>query len=98
MKLFLLSLSFATLSFADDPDIEALKILTKNCAGCHQTTNHPGAMFLNAARLSEPETIGLIRRLLDTEQMPKAHRNFKKSSDGKRLMKWLKSKETSGPN
>jgi hypothetical protein len=93
MKVSAALLLFALSAFANDPDYEALKILTKNCAGCHQMTDHPGALFLNAARLTEPETLGLIRRLLDAELMPKAHGKFKKSKEGKSLLEWLKNKE-----
>lgn len=95
MKLVALFLFLTSLTFANDPDYEALKILTKNCAGCHQQTNHPGALFLNAARLTEPETLRLIRNLLEAELMPRAHQNFKKSKEGKLLLNWLKSKEAS---
>lgn len=78
-----------------DPDYEALKILTRHCAACHQAADHPGALFLNQARLSEPETIALIKKLVKTSQMPPAHRNFKNTKDGKALIQWLKSKKAS---
>ncbi len=71
-------------------DMKALKILARNCAGCHQAADHPGAMFLNQEQLTQPETIALIRKLVETSQMPPAHRDFKTSKDGKALLKWLK--------
>jgi len=75
-----------------DEDYKAVTILARNCAGCHQEADHPGALFLNQARLSEPETIALITKLVETSQMPPAHVDFKKSKDGKALIKWLKKK------
>lgn len=91
----ILCLGLTQICFANkDEDYEALTILTKNCAGCHNTADHPGALFLNAARLSEPETLALMRRLIESDQMPQEHSNFKKSKDGKTLIKWLKKRES----
>lgn len=77
-----------------DPDYKAMDVLVKNCAGCHNSADHPGALFLNQARLSEPETLKRITKLIETSQMPPAHRDFRKTSDGKTLLKWLKSQRT----
>ncbi len=73
-----------------DDYYEPLAILTRNCAGCHQAADHPGALFLNKARLTERGTQDLIIKLIETSQMPPAHRDFKKTSDGKKLLAWLK--------
>ena len=81
-------------SVSDADDYKALTILTRNCAGCHQAADHPGALFLNKARLSEPETIALITKLVETSQMPPAHRKFKNTPDGKILIRWLKGKKS----
>jgi hypothetical protein len=71
-------------------DYEPMSILTKNCAGCHQSADHPGAMFLNRERLAEKETLELVINVLETNQMPPQHQKFKGSRDAKRLLKWLK--------
>ncbi len=76
-------------------DSGAVAIMARHCAGCHQAADHPGAMLLNAERLSQPETLRLLRKLIDTEQMPPVHQDFKRSSDGKRLLRWLETKEKS---
>ena len=76
-----------------DPDYQALTILTRNCASCHNQADHPGALFLNQARLSEPETLALITRLIEKNVMPPAHAKFKNTADGKTLLKWLKNKQ-----
>jgi mono/diheme cytochrome c family protein len=76
----------------NDEDYQAAKILTHHCAGCHQAADHPGALFLNQARLNEVETIDLISDLLEHNRMPPAHQDFKKTTDGKQLLKWLKEK------
>lgn len=73
-------------------DYEPLSILTKHCAGCHQSADHPGALFLNRERLEEKETLTLVIHMLESSQMPPQHRKFKKSQDGKRLLQWLKAK------
>ena len=73
-----------------DDYYEPLTILTRNCAGCHQAADHPGALFLNKARLSERETQDLMIKLIETSQMPPAHRAFKNTDDGKKLLAWLK--------
>lgn len=90
--LCLIPLFLGGLAVADE-DSKALTILAKNCAGCHQAADHPGALFLNQARLTEPETIALITKLVETSQMPPAHRDFKNTKDGKTLLKWLHSRK-----
>lgn len=82
----------------DDEYYEPLTIFARNCAGCHQEADHPGALFLNKAHLSDPSTIKLMIRLIETSQMPPAHAKFKKTEDGKKLLAWLKkqSKEKVG--
>lgn len=84
--------SFATERKQSDPDYQALTILTRHCASCHNQADHPGALFLNQARLNEPETIELITQLVEKNEMPPAHASFKKTADGKTLLKWLKNK------
>lgn len=79
----------------NDSDIQPLTILTHNCAGCHNTADHPGALFLNKARLTEPETVSLMIKMIETSQMPPAHKDFKKSKDGKKLLRWLKQQKKS---
>jgi mono/diheme cytochrome c family protein len=76
-----------------DEYYKPLSILTRNCAGCHQAADHPGALFLNKARLSEPQTIDLMINLIETSQMPPAHVKFKKTEDGKTLLAWLKAEK-----
>jgi len=76
-----------------DEYYKPLSILTRNCAGCHQAADHPGALFLNKARLSEPQTIDLMINLIETSQMPPAHVKFKKTADGKTLLAWLKAEK-----
>ena len=76
-------------------DSGAVSIMARHCAGCHQAADHPGAMLLNVDRLSKPETVRLLRKLIDTEQMPPIHQDFKSSSDGKALLRWLEAKEKS---
>ncbi len=71
-------------------DYEPLTILAKNCAGCHQQQDRPGALFLNRERLSERQTLELMIGLLEKGAMPPAHSKFAKTRDGKRLLKWLK--------
>lgn len=83
----------ASQSVPESEDYKALTILIRNCAGCHQAADHPGALFLNAARLTEDETILLVTKLVETSQMPPAHKNFKSTADGKKLIRWLKNKE-----
>lgn len=78
----------------NDDYFEPLTILTRNCAGCHQQDNHPGALFLNKEHLSEPATIKLMIRLIKTSQMPPAHAKFKTTKDGKKLLAWLKKQST----
>lgn len=96
VTMFSILFTLSASSFAsNDEDYKVLTILAKNCAVCHNAADHPGALFLNQARLSEPETIALMRRLIETAQMPQEHRNFKKSKDGKLLLKWLKKQEVS---
>ena len=74
-------------------DYAAVRIMAHHCAGCHQAAGHPGARLLDRKRLSETETIKLIRKLIDTQQMPPIHQEFKASEDGKLLRKWLETKE-----
>ena len=76
-------------------DSGAVTIMARHCAGCHQAADHPGAVLLNVERLSQPETVRLLRKLIDTEQMPPIHQDFKSSSDGKALLRWLQTKEKS---
>ncbi len=77
-----------------DPYMEALTILTRNCAGCHQAADHPGALFLNRESLSEVATLSLVIKLIKTSQMPPAHKDFAKTPDGKKLLKWLETELT----
>jgi mono/diheme cytochrome c family protein len=74
---------------SSDAYSEALIVLTRNCAGCHQAADHPGALFLNKARLSEKQTLDLIIHLIKTSQMPPAHAQFKNTEDGKKLLAFL---------
>lgn len=74
-----------------DPFAEANSILTRHCAPCHQAADHPGAMLLNKDRLAESETISRILKVVEASQMPPAHRDFKNTEDGKKLLKWLRS-------
>lgn len=93
---FAIALSaYANTADVKDPDHDALMILARNCAGCHQAADHPGALFLNRERLSERDTVALIRKLVDHSQMPPAHKNFKKTADGQKLLRWLAKKEKS---
>lgn len=71
-------------------DYDAMGVLTRNCAGCHQTAGHPGALFLNRSRLSEPQTLDLLIDVLEKREMPPAHKKFRESADGKVLISWLK--------
>lgn len=71
-------------------DFEPLTILVKNCAGCHQKEDHPGALFLNRQRLSDRQTMELIIQVIEANRMPPAHNQFGKTKDGKKLLKWLK--------
>ncbi len=94
-SLALAALIVAAPLIADDDSqmMKALGILNKNCAGCHQAADHPGALFLNRARLSEAKTQDLVLNLLKTSQMPPAHKNFKNTEDGKSLIAWLESEK-----
>lgn len=95
-RLFLLGMFVTAMAWSTevqpsrDTDYEPLSILTRNCAGCHQKADHPGALFLNRARLSEKETLQLMIDLIETSQMPPEHKKFGQSKDGKKLLKWLK--------
>lgn len=73
----------------DTGEFEVMKVLARNCAGCHQAEDHPGALFLNRARLSEKDTLQLMIGLIRSSQMPPQHKTFAKSADGKKLLKWL---------
>jgi len=75
---------------SDDGYNRALSVLTRNCAGCHQAADHPGALFLNKANLSEKSTLDLVIHLIETSQMPPAHTKFRTTQDGKTLLAWLK--------
>lgn len=77
----------------EDSYIEPITILTHHCAGCHNSADHPGALFLNKARLSEKETLSLMIKMIETSQMPPAHKQFKNTEDGKKLLKWLKQQQ-----
>jgi mono/diheme cytochrome c family protein len=72
-----------------DDELKALAILSKNCAGCHQTEGHKGAAFLNQKRLSEAATQALVLKAIKTGKMPKAHGDFKDTEDGKKIIAWL---------
>jgi len=74
-------------------DEKILAILVKNCAGCHRADSHPGALFLNKARLSEKQTVRLITKMVENRKMPKIHLDFKQTSEGKLLLKWLKAQQ-----
>ncbi len=75
-------------------DIQPLIILNSHCAGCHQQTNHPGALFLKAEKLSEPQTIRLLIKVIENSKMPPAHADFKKTEAGKQLLAWLKEQQS----
>jgi mono/diheme cytochrome c family protein len=74
----------------EDGYSKAIGILMRNCAGCHQASDHPGALFLNKANLSEKSTMDLVIHLIETSQMPPAHAKFKNTPDGNSLLAWLK--------
>ena len=78
---------------SEDGYHRALGVLTRHCAGCHQAADHPGALFLNRAGLSEPQTLSLIIELIERSQMPPAHAKFKKTKEGKLLLTWLKGEQ-----
>ncbi len=90
---FIFTLVLPTFTFAvenaEDQDTKVMTILVKNCAGCHNKENHPGALFLNQARLNEKQTLSLMEKLVRTSQMPPEHVSFRKSEDGKLLLAWL---------
>lgn len=71
-------------------DFEPLSIMVKNCAGCHQKEDHPGALFLNRQRLSDRQTMELIVNVIEANRMPPAHKKFGRTNDGKKLLKWMK--------
>jgi mono/diheme cytochrome c family protein len=74
----------------DSNTTRALTILMKNCAGCHQKANHPGAQMLQEKALSERATLKLILKMVETGNMPKQHREFRKTPDGQELLTWLR--------
>jgi hypothetical protein len=73
-------------------DYDAFAVLAKNCGGCHLKEDHPGSLFLNRARLEEKEVLRLVTEMIETSQMPPEHKRFRSSRDGKKLLKWLKTK------
>ena len=87
---FLAVAGAATAGDEPEDDYQALGILSKNCAGCHQDTKHPGALFLKRAALTQPETIALVLKVVETSKMPPAHAKFRETADGKTLIAWLR--------
>lgn len=77
---------------ADDEsdDFKPLQILVHHCAACHNAPDHPGALFLSASGLEQPEVVQRVIRVIETSQMPPAHKAFKTTKDGKKLLSWLK--------
>lgn len=71
---------------------EALKILTTRCTGCHQPDSPPGNGFMTLEKLSEKSTLDLLNTVIRKSKMPKAHRDFKATKDGKKFLKWLDSR------
>lgn len=76
---------------ASDPVLEAATILTKQCAGCHNKTSHPGKSFLEKANLTDPELAARMIRMIETSQMPPEHKAFRSSADGKKVLAFLRS-------
>ncbi len=68
---------------------EALRILTMRCTGCHQSDSPPGDGFLSLEKLSEKSTLELLNAVIRKSKMPKPHRDFKNTKDGKKLLKWI---------
>lgn len=68
---------------------DALKILTARCTGCHQADSPPGNGFMSLEKLSEKSTLELLNAVIRKSKMPKPHRDFKNTKDGKKLLQWL---------
>lgn len=74
----------------ESEDFKPLEILLQHCAACHRAADHPGALFLSRSGLKQAEVIKLMIRTIETSQMPPAHKAFKTTQDGKKLLAWLK--------
>lgn len=68
---------------------EALKILNTRCSGCHQPDTLPGSNFMSAEKLSEKSTLDLLNTVIRKSKMPKPHRDFKSTKEGKKFLQWL---------
>ena len=70
----------------------ALKILSARCTSCHTSESPPGNEFLTSEKLSEKSTRDLLNTVIRKSKMPKAHRDFKNTKDGKEILKWIDGK------
>jgi hypothetical protein len=80
----------------DDDALEALTILTKQCAGCHNKAEHPGRQFLERASLTDPQVAGRMLRMIETASMPPEHKAFRKTAEGRKVIAFLREQATRG--
>jgi mono/diheme cytochrome c family protein len=73
-----------------DSTTEALRVLTKRCAGCHNQADHPGKLFLQKANLSDPKMAARMLGMIEKAKMPPAHAEFRGSAEGKKVIAFLR--------
>jgi len=80
----------------EEKDFPALEVMVRNCAHCHNNKNHIGAEFLKAENLTDKETLTRVLKMIEKGKMPEGkvpvgHQEFRKTADGHRLIRWLRS-------